>query len=117
MIKQDWMIIVAGSELVDSLEAEQKSRVPMTEGGHYESEALCRLQSEQDRRGIIGITLTESIYGWTVRYDSGLQNFGILAGKRQGNLDGSFTSAVEFAKKWVAEDPSRRYCWMRKEAR
>lgn len=112
MVKQNWMTIIAGEALVDSLEAEQKARVHQAASGHYNSEELCKLQGEQDRRGIIGINLVESIYGWTVRYDSGLQNFAILAGKRQGNLDGSLEAATQFARNWVASDPTKRYAWM-----
>lgn len=114
MVKQDWMIIVAGEELVDSLEAEQIARVARTTSGRFDSRQLCKLQSEQDARGIIGVFLVESIYGWTVRYDSGLQNFSILTGIRQGNLDGSLEAAITFAKEWVLVDPTKRYAWRRK---
>jgi hypothetical protein len=113
MINQDWMTIVAGEALVDALQAETKARVPWGCGG-YKSEPLCRLQGEQVARGIYGAEIVRSNYGCSVRYDSGLQNFGLLASSRSGYLDGTLEHAVAWATKWVAEDPARRYAWYRK---
>lgn len=114
MIKQDWMVIVAGEALIDAMEAEQKAKVEHT-GFGYNSEQLCTLQREQSGRGILGV---EVIYfpgsGCSVRYDSGLQNFGLLAGSRSGYLDGSLESGEQWARAWVAQDPARRYAWRRK---
>jgi hypothetical protein len=55
-----------------------------------------------------------SNYGHSVRYDSGLQNFGLLAGSRSGALDGTLEDAERYATAWVAEDPTRRYAWRRR---
>jgi hypothetical protein len=46
-----------------------------------------------------------------VRYDSGLQNFALLA--RSCELGGTLEAAEAFARAWVAEDPERRYAWTR----
>jgi hypothetical protein len=100
--------LIAGADLYDALRAEREA-LPRARCGNFESEALCRLQEAQARRGILGAELVETIYGWSVRYDSGLQNFGILAGPRSGRLDGSLEAAEKFARQWVAEDASRRY--------
>jgi len=110
MIKQDWMVIVAGEALVDQLTKETlalKSR---------ESETLCRLQINQAGRGILGVELVHSWYGYSVRYDSGLQDWGLLASSRHKQLDGTLEDAVRWATAWVAEDPNRRYAWYRKGA-
>lgn len=112
VFKQDWMIIVAGEALVDALTAEQIARVPMGCGG-FRSEDLCTLQREQSSRGIIGAEVVKSNYGYSVRYDSGLQNFGLLAGSRSGTLDGSLEHAERWVTSWVAQDPTRRYAWRR----
>lgn len=112
--------IVAGQALCAALHAEQVAKVRVTgsdaNGPLYDSEGLCRLHAEQDRRGILGAELVKSIYGWSVRYDSGLQNFGIIAGARYGQVDGTYEDAVRFAQQWAAEDPTRRYVWVRMSA-
>ena len=110
MIKQDWMVIVAGEELVDAMTAEQKARVPHT-GFGYESESLCQLQRDRASRGIVGVEIVKSIYGYGVRYDSGLQGFGILS--RAQETGGTLEGAESFARNWVAQDPDRRYAWRR----
>lgn len=112
MIKQDWMIIVAGHELVDAMEAEQKAKCRWGCGG-YNSDDICAMQRDQSRRGITGIEIVKAIKGYSVRYDSGLQNFGLLA--TSSDLGGSLEAAEQFAHKWVSQDASRRYAWRRVE--
>lgn len=108
------MIMVAGAELYDALETEKERTVPMN-GQYFQSEPLCRWQSEVSRRGILGAEVIDCTpHGCSVRYDSGLQNFGLLAGSRCGMLDGSLEDAERWARAWVAEDPTRRYAWRRK---
>lgn len=114
MIKQDWMRIVAGEALVDQISAEQTARVPRNAYG-FESEALCDLQRQQSARGILGCEVIQSSYGCSVRYDSGLQDFGLLAGSRSGPLDGSLADAERWAAEWVSKDPQRRYAWTRRD--
>lgn len=113
MIRQDWMIIVAGDELFDALEAEQRATVPET-GRGFASEQLCKLQCKQAKRGILGAEIVKSNYGYSVRYDSGLQNWGLLASSKSGQLNGTFEDAVRYVRDWVAQDPDRRYAWARK---
>lgn len=113
MVKQDWMVIVAGEELVDQMTAEQKAKCEWT-GYGYNSQQVCALQSEHSRRGILGVEIVCSNYGHSVRYDSGLQDFGLLAGSRSKQLDGTLEDAERYAKNWVAQDPTRRYAWRRK---
>lgn len=112
--------IVAGAELHTAIEAEKETTVPHSKRPgleqYYESEALCAFHCKLDRRGILGAELVKSIYGWSVRYDSGLQNFGIIAGSRCGTLDGTLADAERYAREWVAQDPTRRYVWVRVSA-
>jgi len=104
------MIIVAGHELVDAMEIEQKAKCRFT-GFGYNSDDLAVLQRDQSSRGIKGVEIVASIHGSSVRYDSGLQNFGLLATSRE--LGGTLEAAEQFARDWVAKDPSRRYAWRR----
>lgn len=106
MIKQDWMEIVAGEALVEALTAETET---------IASGQLWALQEAQAARGILGVEIVKSMYGYCVRYDSGLQDWGILAGSRKGQqLDGSLEAAQQFCECWVSEDPTHRYAWRRK---
>lgn len=115
MLDPKHFIIVAGEELVQSLREETERRIPKT-GLGYASDNLCALQRERAGRMVLGVEIVQSMYGHSVRYDSGLQNFGILASKRYGNIDGSYESAERFAKAWVSHDPTRRYAWRRRTA-
>lgn len=115
MIKQDWMVIVAGEELVDAMTTETMKRCAWT-GRGYNSGDLCLLQREQAARGILGAEVIISSHGHSVRYDSGLQDFALLAGSRSGMLDGTLEHAERWAREWVAKDPERRYAWRRQTA-
>lgn len=112
MIKQDWMIIVAGHELVDAMETEQKATCRFT-GFGYNSDDLSVLHREQSGRGIKGAEIVGCIGGYSVRYDSGMQNFGLLAKSQE--LGGTLEAAERFVNKWVSEDASRRYAWRRRD--
>lgn len=112
MIKQDWMIIVAGHELVDVMEAEQKATCRLGCGG-YNSNDLSVLHGKQSQRGIRGVEIVGCVGGYSVRSDSGMQNFCLLATSR--DLGGTLEAAEQFARNWVAQDASRRYAWRRVE--
>jgi len=105
------MNIVAGQELYAQLQAEKAARVSKTPNG-YDSETLCKLQQSQAGRGIVGAQIVDSLYGFSVRYDSGLQNWGLLRATR--GLPKEQTTreaAIAFCEEWVARDPSHRYAW------
>lgn len=102
--------VVAGAELLTTMEAEKNATVTRNPNG-YVSDEFCELQIKQARRGIIGVEIVASLHGSSVRYDSGLQNFGLLATSRE--LGGTLEAAEEYARKWVAVDPERRYAWRR----
>lgn len=95
--------VVAGAALVAELTSAREA-LPK-----FNDEALCALQRAEARRGILGVEIAESMYGWSVRYNSGLQNFALLASSRRGDLDGTYEAAEKFAIDWVAADPERRY--------
>lgn len=115
MIKQNWMLIIAGENLVDAMTAETKAHCEWT-GRGYRSDDVCTLQREHAAKNIVGAEVIVTSMGCSVRYDSGLQNFGLLAGSKSGMLDGSLGHAEQWAREWVSKDPARRYAWRRKMA-
>ncbi len=104
--------IIAGQDLYAALQAEKAARVAHSPAG-FSSEPLCQWQREVSSRGVLGAELVDTIYGWSVRYDSGLQNFGLLASSRARQVAGTLESAEAWATNWVAQDPARRYAWKR----
>lgn len=105
------LLVTAGQRLYARMKAEQEV-VVLRNAGRYDSEDLCRLQEARSRLGIVGAKLIASNHGWYLRYDSGLQDFGIIACGRHGHLDGTYAHAAHYAKNWVAADPARRYAWV-----
>lgn len=73
--------------------------------------SLVRLQVEQANRGYLSATLVESMYGWGVRYGSGLQGFGILLSGRGGV---SRAEAIAWGTVWANKDPENREFYARK---
>lgn len=112
-------IAVFGKEVLSSIQAEKERAVPRSQRPGmehcYSSSELCSFQSKLAVKGYLGAHLVESIYGWTLRYDSGLQNFNIIAGVRDGQLDGSFSNAMDYAKEWQEKDSTRRYVTIEEE--
>lgn len=99
-------IVIAGQELYNALQTE-RAKVTMAPRG-YDSNQLSALQERQAARGIIGAELVKSIYGWSVRYNSGLQNWSLISPAR-GRADQSLAFAEQIARDWVAQDPTHRY--------
>jgi hypothetical protein len=104
------MTVIIGKSVWDALQAEKERTVPRSAWG-FDSQLLCRWQERKSAEGHKEIELVESVYGWSVRYASGLQDFGLLAGLRKGNLDGSLEAALKYAQAWVDEDPTKRCCF------
>jgi hypothetical protein len=101
---------IINEELSNRLQAEKEVKVSRsTPGGYFRSEELCEWQREVGRRGIIEAELVNSMYGWSVRYASGIHNFGLLAGARCRQVDGTREDAERWARNWVAQDPTRRF--------
>jgi hypothetical protein len=109
-------IFIAGQEVYEAASAERSAAVEASgiAWGAGRSEVLCKVQERQAGRGLTGIHIVKSMYGYSVRYDSGLQNFGLLRAAR-GSRDPSFEAAVEFCRDWVAAHPECRYAWHNEE--
>lgn len=106
-------IIVAGQGVSAALALEREQLPRGFHIGTFASEPLCAWQREVHARGFRDVELVKSIYGWSVRSGSGLDNFALLASSRHGQLDGTYEDAVRWAVKWCSEDPTRRYAWRR----
>jgi hypothetical protein len=107
------MIFIAGQDLYESMQAERTAAIEASgiPYGYGRSEVLCRVQEKQAGRGLTGAQIVRSMYGFSVRYDSGLQNWGLLKSAR-GSSDPSLEAAKQFCLDWVAQAPNSRYAWM-----
>lgn len=108
-------VIVIGQQVHAALMAERERLVPHSKRPGlehcYESKPLCQWQSDVHYRGYRGAELVKSIYGWSVRSDSGMENFCLIYSSRAGQVDGTFEDAVRAAQEWVDENPGKRYVW------
>jgi hypothetical protein len=73
-------------------------------GNYYESNALVALQERQSRAGYLPAKLIKSNFGWSIRYASGLQDFGVLLAPR-GRM--TLAEVIAWGKQWVAASPNR----------
>jgi len=88
-------------------------------GGQHDAEVteltsqgvdLCRVQRIQHGRGRRTAELVRTIYGWSVRHGSGLNNFGIM------RHSCPFEDAVQFGINWANRDPDNREFFVRRSA-
>ena len=77
-------------------------------------EYLTDIQEDQHRRGKREAELLRSIYGWTVRSGSGLDNFGIMYIPIQALPDKGFTEALKWGCDWANEQPEDREFYIRR---
>jgi hypothetical protein len=105
MLNNEGFVLLAGnpSKWDDEIRARCEKR-----GSFFESESLCKLQAAQHAKGRRSARLQRTIYGWSVRLDSGLDDRQILYGHRLGNKDLSREAAVAFGIAWANEDPEKR---------
>ena len=96
--------ILAGESVVDTLRAENASLENLDPLRFDFNEELCALQRRQSNRGYVPAHLVKSMYGWTLRYASGLQGFSIIT-----RLGKDFDTAVEGAREWASDAPDHRY--------
>jgi hypothetical protein len=101
--------IVAGHEAVAASRASQDRHV--VDGG----ESLVRWQEQEGSRWI-GAEIVKSIYGYGLRYASGLQGFAVIFGHHDRGYDGTYETAVRYAQWWVDLDPEHRYVFVRNSA-
>lgn len=72
-------------------------------------EALIALQRKQHSRGVTKADMTLSIYGWVLRYASGLNGFSIIRKLNTNNA----RVAVKAAEEWVKGRESHRSVFVR----
>jgi hypothetical protein len=106
MLNTQHFILLAGD--CGAYDQELLDNVPTI--GLFQSKSLTKLQEEQSARGRLSAQLVLSIYGWTVRYASGLQGFGIL--RRADSFNPA--SALEWGRNWVEQDPQNRELFVSK---
>lgn len=100
--------IVAGQDVFDAQTARKAAALgPMPATG-FPSDALCQWQRSEAKHGIVEAEIVESIHGYSLRYASGMHDFGLIARAREMG-DGTFDAAVAFAKSWQADDAARRF--------
>lgn len=107
-LSPEWFTVIAGQTVVDAIGARRPT-------GTEPDRELCRRQEQEHSEGFEGVEVGPSMYGWSVRYDSGLNGFNLVASSRYGSLDGTRADAIRFATEWVSKNPARRYAWIRKE--
>lgn len=99
--------IIAGREVFEAQEARKVAALGETPPTGFRSDALCEWQRSEARHGIVEAEIVKSMYGYGLRYASGLHDFGIIA--RAAEIGGSLEDAIAFAKSWQAADAARRF--------
>lgn len=104
-------IVEAGQDVADALTARRAEAVaPSTRfPGCFNSEDLCAFQRRVAGEGFLEAQIVESAYGYSVRYASGLQNWGLIFSARAGQTDGTLEGAIAKARQWQAADPTHRF--------
>ena len=105
------MRIIAGETVYQAEQARKHASLGVK--NQYASETLCAWQVQEHRRGIRAAEIVQSNYGYSVRHASGLDNFGLILSARARQLDGTLEAAVVAARAWCAQDPDRRYAYIR----
>lgn len=103
MLNTKWYVLIAGNPTKWDEETEN-----LLDNG--DTKGLVSLQENQAARGRLSAHLIRSIYGWTVRYASGLQNFGLLYASQSSDI----RKAVEFGVEWANKDPENREFYVSK---
>jgi hypothetical protein len=108
MLNTEAFVVLAGNSA--PWDGEIRARcAPGIHEGTFESEGLCKVQEDQWARGRRGARLHRTMYGWSVRHDSGLENWGILYSQRHlPESERTLAAAVAFGTAWVNEDPEHR---------
>ena len=104
-------IVVAGQDVADRIAMMRLAMVQTSrsDSSLYDSNSLCRFQERMAITGYVEAEIVLSNYGYSVRYASGLQNFGLIYSSRAKQVDGTLEGAIAAAKRWQAENPARRY--------
>lgn len=106
-------VVVAGhsvANLIDDLRSKMVRPSTHTPGT-FDSKTLCDFQRliSTNGFGFVEAEIVASNYGYSLRFASGLQNFGLIRSSRNGEVDGSYAGALVAAEKWQAQEPTKRY--------
>jgi hypothetical protein len=101
MLNTDYFTYLAGNP--EPWNAEMRRRV---DGG----EDLVRLQVEFHGRGRLEAKVVDTIHGWSVRYATGLMDFGLLFRRLP-----TYAEAVRQGTAWVNQDPDNRALFVRND--
>lgn len=99
-------ITIAGQNVLDEINTDRAAAVKQSKlrAGCYDSESLCAHQIKMSQRGYLGAEIVQTLRGWSLRYNSGLQDFGLIV---RGIA--TWDDAVAAAHQWQAADTARRY--------
>jgi len=109
MLNTEHFTLLAGDPTAWDNEVRERCQ-PGKQPGTFASADLCQVQVDQARRGRLEAELVRSVYGWTVRYASGLQGRAIIY--RTG--EHSPALALKLGREWVDRDPANRSMFVRK---
>lgn len=102
--------VLIGREVADQVaELKKKVAVSSTHPGLLDSASLCRHQVSASSLGFTEAEIVRSNYGFSLRYASGLCNFGLIRSARNREVDGTFEGALAAAEEWVSQNPTRRW--------
>lgn len=114
MINHEAFVLLAGNpkkwddEIRNGCKRSMGAKPDPNSSDFFDSSDLCRLQVTQHARGRRSACLQRTMYGWSVRLDSGLDDRQILYGGRHSNVDRSQEAAIAFGVAWANEDPENR---------
>ncbi len=117
MLNTEYFVVLAGNP--EPWDLDLKARMAKVKAhaaiyGGCTDDTLCAIQVEQFTKGRRSAELVATIYGYSVRSATNLDNRQILFGGRQLGRKVSKEEAIEFGKKWANEDPKNREFYMRK---
>jgi hypothetical protein len=97
---------VAGQDVLSEIAQHHAATVLPSprQPGCFDSDTLCAHQRAMASRGYLGAEIVDTVRGFSLRYDSGLQDWGLIV---RGLA--SYEDAVDAARRWQAADPTRRY--------
>ena len=115
MLNSEHFVLLGGNPQSWDDEIQRRVKTSETRAGCLESESLCNVQVEQHARGRRSAVLTSTMYGWSVRLASGLDENQLLFGYRvTGRRDITREEAVEWGKAWANKDPEHREFYARR---
>ena len=99
-------LTIAGQDVLDAIARHRAATVlpSRRRPGTWDSETLCAHQRAMAARGYIGAEIVPTIRGFSLRYDSGLQNFGLIE-RGLATLE----EAEIAARRWQIRAPTLRY--------